>query len=169
MTWEWSALVGLALCALALAVVVTRQRARTRRELAAARAESAELRTRLDQLEQAAPVDQAPQVVLRDQREYLITRVGEAADPADQPEQASLERAVFADLLLKETVIRVGSLVHGLRRALAAETRNRIRFEMRREVKRARKQRRAEQRAAYREWQARQRDQRSDHDLRESA
>jgi hypothetical protein len=73
------------------------------------------------------------------------------------PEPVSLERTVFADLLLRESVIRLGSLGHGVRRALSAESRNRIRFEMRREVKRARKQRRAEQREAYREWQARQR------------
>jgi len=43
-------------------------------------------------------------------------------------------------------VVKTASLAHGLRRALAAETRNRIRFEMRREVKRARKQRRREMR-----------------------
>ena len=51
---------------------------------------------------------------------------------------------VFADLLLKETVVQTASLFHGLRRALSPETRNRIRFHMRQEVKRSRKQRRAE-------------------------
>ncbi len=55
-------------------------------------------------------------------------------------------------------MIRIGSLSHGVRRALSAEARNRIRFEMRREVKRSRKHRRMEQREAYREWQARQRE-----------
>ena len=76
---------------------------------------------------------------------------------------------MFADHVLRESVIRLGSLAHGVRRALDAETRNRIRFEMRREVKRARKQRRAEQREAYREWQARQRDSLPDDDLRDTA
>ena len=64
---------------------------------------------------------------------------------------------LFADLVLRETVVKAAALVHGLRRALAPETRNRIRFEMRREVKRARKQRRADTRQARREWTSRQR------------
>ena len=64
---------------------------------------------------------------------------------------------VFADLVLKETVVQAASLFHGLRRALAPETRNRIRFQMRQEVKRSRKQRRTELREARREWAARQR------------
>ena len=46
--------------------------------------------------------------------------------------------------------MRAASLAHGVRRALDPETRNRIRFEMRREVKRARKQRRADIREARR-------------------
>ncbi len=46
---------------------------------------------------------------------------------------------------------------HGVRAALAPETRNRIRFEVRREVKRARKQRRADTRQARRELASRQR------------
>ena len=50
-------------------------------------------------------------------------------------------------MLRKETVVQTASLLHGLRRALSPETRNRIWFEMRREVKRSRKQRRAELRA----------------------
>ena len=45
----------------------------------------------------------------------------------------------------------------GLRRALAPEVRNRIRFEMKREVKRSRKQRKADMKQARREWEARQR------------
>src|SRR3954449_8063316 len=64
---------------------------------------------------------------------------------------------VFADLLLKETVVQTASLFQGLRRALAPEARNRIRFHMRQEVKRPRKQRRAELREVRREWAARQR------------
>ena len=99
----------------------------------------------------------------RAEPEYRITRVGQtddhdAHDEGDVPEPVRLERAVFADVLLRESVIRLGSLGHGVRRALSAESRHRIRFEMKREIKRARKQRRAEQRVAYREWQARQRD-----------
>jgi hypothetical protein len=163
MTWEWLALAGLALAALVLLVALARLRRRTARDIEAARAEAAELRARLDRLEQeTAEAEQAP---VPDQREYTITHVGEQPDV----EPARLERAVFADHLLRESVIRLGSLAHGVRRALDAETRNRIRFEMRREVKRARKQRRAEQRDAYRDWRARQRDALTDDDLRESA
>ena len=160
MTWQWLALAALALVALVLAVTLARLRARTRRDLAQAREEASALRERLDRLE----AEQAqPEPRLRtEEREYTITRVGEAGgerDPAT-PESgpARIERALFADLVLRESVIRLGSLGHGVRRALSAESRNRIRFEMRREVKRARKQRRVEQREAYREWQARRRE-----------
>ena len=77
---------------------------------------------------------------------------------------------VFADLLLKETVVQTASLFQGLRRALDPETRNRIRFHMRQEVKRSRKQRRAELREVRREWAARQRaGMASDHQAEESA
>lgn len=161
MTWEWLALAGLALVALVSVVALARLRRRTAQELANARVEAAGLRERLDRLEQERIVQRTP--VLEEQ-EYRISRVGE---PTEEP--AELERAVFADHLLRESVIRVGSLAHGVRRALGAETRHRVRFEMKREVKRARKQRKAEQRLAHREWQARQREDLPDDDLRESA
>jgi hypothetical protein len=87
--------------------------------------------------------------------EFVITRVGE---PEVEPEAApTVPAPVFADLLLKETVVQTASLVQGLRRALDPETRNRIRFHMRQEVRRSRKQRRAELREVRREWAARQR------------
>ena len=75
----------------------------------------------------------------------MITRLGDDA-PAPRPDEPAraqpVETALFADLVLRETVVKAASLAHGVRRALDAETRNRIRFEMRRELKRARKQRR---------------------------
>jgi hypothetical protein len=169
MTWQWLALAALALVALVLVAALARLRARTTRSLDEARAESAALRERLDRLEQER---QAPRPPVRvEEREYTITHLGQerAEHPATQEQPATLERAVFADLLLRESVIRLGSLGHGVRRALAPEARNRIRFEMRREVKRARKQRRAEQREAYREWQQRQRGRVTDDGLQESA
>jgi len=87
--------------------------------------------------------------------EYVITRVGE---PEPEPEAVpTVPAPVFADLVLKETVVQTASLFHGLRRALDPETRNRIRFHMRQEVKRSRKQRRAELKEVRREWAARQR------------
>jgi hypothetical protein len=87
--------------------------------------------------------------------EYVITRVGE---PEPEPEPVPTVAApVFADMVLRETVVQTASIFHGLRRALAPETRNRIRFHMRQEVKRSRKQRRTELREVRREWAARQR------------
>ncbi|QZY30495.1 hypothetical protein [Nocardioides coralli] len=169
MIGQWIALAGTALVALGLTVALVRLRGRTRREVAAARAEAAELRERLERLERLEgrerPAVEAPTLVTG--HEFRITRVGEPEPEEAPPPQ--LERAVFADLLLRESVIRVGSLAHGVRRALSAESRNRIGFEMKREVRRARKQRRLEQRLAWREWQARERSRVSDDELQESA
>jgi hypothetical protein len=155
MTWEWLALVGLALLALGLLGALLLLHARTRREIAAVQAEAAGLRRRLDELDRERQRDSQPTV---DEREYTITGLGAPTESGTEgAEPVHLDRAVFADQLLRESVIRLGSLSHGVRRALSAESRHRIRFEMRREVKRARKNRRVEQREAYREWQARQR------------
>jgi len=165
MTWQWPALAGLAMVVLGLLVALARLRARTAAEIAAARDEAAALRERLDRFEQGRRTPTPPERA--DTREYRITGLGDL-DP-DTAEPTQLERTAFADLLLRESVIRLGSVGHGVRRALSAESRNRIRFEMKREVKRARKQRRAEQREAYREWQARRRDELTDDDLRDTA
>lgn len=159
MTWQWLVLGGLALVALGLLVAFLRLRAAATRQVAGAVEQTRQLQERLDRLEHemTRPVPPAA----RDDRieqEYRITRLGQAGRPEQPSEPARLEHAVFADLVLRESVIRLGSLTHGVRRALSAESRNRIRFEMKREVRRARKHRRAEQREAYREWQARQRD-----------
>jgi hypothetical protein len=141
----------LALVALALGLGLLRARSRTDRAVAAARAETEALRAQLVELEhRLAPPGPRPT-----ETEYLITHLGEA-DPAGAP-PARVETALFADLVLRETVVKAVSLAHGVRRALDPEARNRIRFEMRRELKRARKQRRADNRQARREWEARQR------------
>jgi hypothetical protein len=100
---------------------------------------------------------------------FVITRVGEPDPESQAASEVGSEAGVvaepartvpgpvFADLLLKESVVQTASLFHGLRRALSPEVRNRIRFHMRQEVKRSRKQRRAELREVRREWAARQR------------
>jgi hypothetical protein len=149
--WIVPAVAGvLALVALGLAAGLLRSRSRAEHETAA-------LRARLEALEQqvARPEPTRPQVAT----EYLITHLGEHEheDRAAVPERARVETALFADLVLRETVVKAASLAHGVRRALEPETRNRIRFEIRREVKRARKQRRADLRQARREWESRQR------------
>jgi len=95
----------------------------------------------------------------RAQPEYVITHLGDVEPEPDLEIEAvpTVAPGQFADIVLRETVIKSASLFHGVRRALSPENRNRIRFEMRREVKRSRKQRRADIREARREWEARQR------------
>jgi hypothetical protein len=86
--------------------------------------------------------------------EFVITRLG--AEPESEP-VPTVEPRLFADIVLRESVVKAAALAHGVRRGLAPANRNRIWFEMRREVKRARKDRKAEEREAIREWRARQR------------
>lgn len=134
----------LALVALGLAAALLRARSASARSLAEARAETAALHERLDRLERERrdPV--------RDERPVVITRLGE--DEPTAPPVPMIEGRLFADLVLRESVVQAASLAHGVRRALAPETRNRVRFEMRRELKRARKQRKANLREAKRLW-----------------
>ena len=86
--------------------------------------------------------------------EFVITRLG--VEPESEP-VPTVEPRLFADLVLRESVVKASALAYGVRRGLAPANRNRIWFEMRREVKRARKERKAEEREAIREWRARQR------------
>ena len=89
------------------------------------------------------------------EEEYVITRLGIVDAEAEALEQP--DARLFADLLLRESVVKAASFAHGVRRGLSPESRNRIWFEMRREVKRVRRARKAEEREAIREWKARQR------------
>lgn len=114
--------------------------------------ELAALRRRLDHLERGdrpgAGAGTQPSV------EFVITDLGREQPPADLVRP---DAPAFADIVVKETVVRAASLAHGLRRGLAPATRNRIRFEMKQELRRARKQRRADLKAAQRDLRARQR------------
>ena len=161
---EWivpAALGALTLASLVIAVVLARSRATTARELRSVHAEVASLRAQVDDFERR-PTPPARSRADADP-DFVITRLVEgdalpATEPTTGPATASepggaverVDAALFADLVLRETVVKAASLTHGLRRALAPESRNRIRFEMGREVKRARKQRRAEVKAARR-------------------
>ena len=89
-----------------------------------------------------------------DADQFVITRLG--VEPESEP-VPTVEPRLFADLVLRESVVKAAALAYGVRRGLAPANRNRIWFEMRREVKRARKERKAEEREAIREWRARQR------------
>jgi Sec-independent protein translocase protein TatA len=168
---SWLALVTvLALVALVVAVVRLRDALRQTREQAAesqalledAASDAEELREQLKQIQEQLEAQAAEQArlaraanlpVVVDDTEYVITELGRprVAVPA-------LPAPQFVDALIRESVIRTASLATGLRRALAPDVRNRIRFEMKREVKRSRKQRRTDTRLALREYRARQRD-----------
>lgn len=154
--WVVVALVAGVLVTLLVLLLLVRA---TRRALVLARDESRALAGRLDELEQrlgapAAPVP-APVPSVAADREYVITHLGE--EPARASAAPVVPAPVFADLVLRESVVQAATLAAGLRRALSPETRHRIRFEMRREVKRARKQRRADLRAARRDLHDRER------------
>lgn len=144
------ALAGLAVLCLALVVTCLRLRAisrQTARELAA-------LRERVEELAPSVPrVSAAPTAA---PVEFVITDLGREAEHT-QPPPVRPDAAAFADIVLKETVVKAASLAHGVRRGLAPSTRNHIRFEMKQEVRRARKQRRRRVKAAQRDLHASQR------------
>ena len=87
------------------------------------------------------------------------TPVAADDEPATTTTSTPLSAGQFASVALGESLVRVFSLGYGVRRALTAESRNRIRFEMRREVKRSRRQRRRDLKEAKRHLRA---DQRAD-------
>jgi hypothetical protein len=132
-----------------LLVVLLRLRAGSRRTTA----DLASLRQRLDELERQR-VQTSPAVSVTAPAEFVITDLGHERTSV---EPVRLDGPAFADVVLKETVVKAASLAHGVRRGLAPASRNRIRFEMRQEVRRARKQRRADLKAAQRDLHSRQR------------
>ena len=151
----------LAACALALALLVVslaarRAAGRSGKELAAACAEAQALADRLAAIEESL-ARQSDDNQSDGGQSYVITHLGDAeAEPAT-PVAGRIDGRLFADIVARESAVKAAGLVHGLRRALAPEVRNRIRFEMRREVQRARKQRRADLKTALREFRARER------------
>ncbi|MCW2815864.1 MAG: hypothetical protein JWN84_3319 [Nocardioides sp.] len=153
--WVVLATLGTALLVVVLLVVaLLRSHRRQAAVLDAARAEVAALAARLEAVEQATLPAPA---VRADDTEYVVTMLGRDEDEAPLEPASAVPGPLFADLVLREGVVQAASLAAGLRRALAPETRHRIRFEMRREVKRARKQRRADLREAKRQFDANQR------------
>jgi hypothetical protein len=150
-----AALALVVVLALALLTVLLRDRSRVRAELAATHAEAAELRSRIDAL--------ALQIAAhrREPEEFVITHLGEGDPEPDLevslPGDGRIDGKLFADLVLRETVVKAAALGHGVRRAMAPESRNRIRFEIKREVKRSRRARRAEAKQVRREMQDRRR------------
>lgn len=159
------ALVALVGVVVSLSLSLRRVRRETERLLAATARDAEELRVQLADLDEALKrqaamstpsnlPDRVPVAVV-DDREYLITDLHRGRGP--QVPARIVPAPVFADILLRESVIKTAALAAGIRRALSPEIRNRIRFEMKREVKRSRKDRKLMLKAARRDWEARQR------------
>lgn len=171
---DWLALAGVvALIGLVVAVgwlsrTLNATRQRSEAVLAATAADVDALREELDTLQDRLAADAAElaearrtlrlaDVTIVDDNEYTITELGQRRAGGVLSAVPTVPAPQFVDILLRESLIRTASIAAGLRRALAPEVRNRIRFEMKREVKRSRKQRKADLKQARREWQARQR------------
>lgn len=151
--------VGLgAACAVALVALVVallaHRRARRAEALVASLAEHVAV--------PSGPVAQAPPVAESDTAAFVITQVGtprevDAPPAVPLPVARPIDGRLFTDIVARETVVKAAGWTHGLRRALSAETRNRIRFEVRQETRRAGRGRRAEMKQALREFRARER------------
>jgi CTP:molybdopterin cytidylyltransferase MocA len=154
--WWLVAAVAVAAVAGSVAAVAShRARRRLEADLADSREELAAVQQRLDGLARsmAAPVRAEP-------HEFVITTAGESSPdtPVHVPQAAvpstPLDARAFASVALGESLVTLVALGHGLRRALAAENRNRIAFEMRREVRRSRKRRKRDVKEAKRHLRA---------------
>ena len=147
-------IVGAAVVVLLVAsalVGVLRSGARSRRELASAlltaQAETEALRSRLDALT-VQMERQSSSMIRVDDPAYVIT------DAGSHRLEPTVGDGVVLSATVGEPLVKVVAFGHGMRRALSAESRNRIWFEVRREVRRARKQRRREMKDAWRKVQA---------------
>src|SRR5206468_817921 len=96
-------------------------------------------------------LEQVTRTVGDERGAYLITDAGIERAAPTVPDRLVLSAT------LGEPLVKVVALGHGLTRALSAESRNKIRFEMRREVRRARKQRRRDMKEAWRQRRGEQR------------
>ncbi|WP_121251020.1 hypothetical protein [Nocardioides ferulae] len=154
--WGVFAVLGVVLLLVGvLAGLSAAARRRGRAALATVAAENAALRAQVEAI--ARRLDAAEQTTAAPAPEFVITDIGRGAVPEPEEQAPALPAPLFADLVLRESVVQAASLAQGLRRALSPETRHRIRFQMRQEVKRSRRQRRAELRAARRLLAARDR------------
>jgi hypothetical protein len=145
-----------------LALLATRAgRRRWQAELDAARADVEALTARLNAIDSSRVLAQPPvptqQFVITSLPDgpsplHVADPVAAAADPTANSglPSGALTAGQFATVAVGESLVRLASLGYGVRRALSAENRNRIRFEMRREVKRARRQRRRDLKEAKR-------------------
>ncbi len=148
-------------CALATVVALVAVLLAARAQRRAVRAEeravalAERLAERLALLER--PAARAPSPA-DDEMAYVITRVdGPGAAERQAPVAQPIDGRLFADIVARETVVKAASWTHGLRRALSADNRDRIRLAVRQETRRAGRERRAEVKQALREHRARER------------
>ena len=159
----WTAVSVAAALALLVGLLTWLRTRSLRTELSRTRAAAEELAERVAMLEaeqvRSTPAASPPRSVSHgaEDHAFVITHMGEHDHDAEPAAPAHVDTRVFVDIVARESVVKAMSLAHGVRRAMDPETRNRIRFEMRREVKRSRKGRRAEMKQAWREYQERQR------------
>ena len=157
-----AAAAGAAAMLLLVTVVLTATRSRRSRHdleamLAATQREADDLRHRLDELTgQGGESARTPEPtrVRTEQAEFVITHVGEPEEPVTPIEVP--DRLVLS-ATLGEPLVKVAAFSHGVRRALGAESRNRIWFEMRREVRSSRRRRLRLRKQLMREFRARER------------
>jgi hypothetical protein len=159
-----AAVAGAAAMLLLVVMVFTVTRRRRSRHdleamLAAAQQESDALRQRLEELtagrgvpQQRTPSEMRP----AEQADFVITHVGEPElDPADPSVGVPVPDRLVLSATLGEPLVKVAAFSHGVRRALSAESRNRIWFEMRREVRASRRRRRQLRKRLERDHRAR--------------
>lgn len=161
---SWAILGAVAGAAVTLAlvglVVLLRRRSQVDlvAQIEAANREVDDLRLRLDvahaRLEGHTGRRQEQRPEPASDRPFVITDVGEAAvlfgTPAEQaPDPVQVPDRLVLSATLGGPLVKAAAFTHGVRRALSAENRNRIRFQMRQEVRAARKRRRQ----AYKQYQ----------------
>ncbi|HEY0902574.1 MAG TPA: hypothetical protein VGE14_01645 [Marmoricola sp.] len=158
------AVVGAAVTLVLVAVVLGVRRVvirghRTRADLeamlTAAQQESDQLRHRLDELHALRDGGLAVPRGAEDRAELfpVITSVGRESKPEPLAAPPVPDRLVLS-ATLGEPLVRAAAFSHGVRRALSAESRNRIWFEVRREVRASRRRRRQLRKRLEREYRA---------------
>jgi hypothetical protein len=155
-TTEQAWLGAASVAAIVLALVALLMTLRAQRRAARAEALAASLAQRIGVLE--SPATEAPLPVVDEEvGTFVITHLGSVDEREAVPVAEPIDGRLFADIVARETVVKAASWTHGLRRALAPESRNRIRFAVRQETRRAGRERRAEVKQALREYRARER------------
>jgi hypothetical protein len=145
-----AAALALLVVAIVVAVVAGTRRRRSRADLEAmllaAQREVDDLRRRIDELTRP-PVAEPP--------DFVITHVGDEAPEHATDDSVAVPDRLVLSATLGEPLVKVAAFSHGVRRALSAESRNRIWFEMRREVRASRRRRRQLRKQLERDYRAR--------------